>query len=43
MARFVDPDILKVENLGYESWRTVYFQRSTVILAELLLIYALNW
>ncbi|KAL8674443.1 MAG: hypothetical protein Q9168_001176 [Polycauliona sp. 1 TL-2023] len=41
-ARYVDPHILELDNLGYESWQIVYFQRTTVILAELLLIYALN-
>ncbi|KAL8999080.1 MAG: hypothetical protein Q9169_001968 [Polycauliona sp. 2 TL-2023] len=41
-AQLVDPDLLEVENLGYESWQTVYFQRTTVIVAELLLIFALS-
>lgn len=43
MAHFIDPNILKIENMGYDRWQAVYFQRTTVILAELLLIYALNW
>jgi len=34
--------MLKVHNLEYDSWRTVYFQRATVILTELVLVYALN-
>ena len=34
--------MLKVENLEYDSWQTVYFQRSTVIMSELLLAYALH-
>lgn len=40
-ARFADPEMLKVFNLEYDSWQTVYFQRSTVILTELVLVYAL--
>lgn len=34
--------MLRVHNLEYDSWRTVYYQRSTVIVTELLLIYALQ-
>lgn len=34
--------MLNVENLNYESWQTVYFQRATVITSELLLAYALK-
>jgi alpha-1,3-glucosyltransferase len=41
-ARLVDPEMLKVHNLEYDSWRTVYFQRVTVILTELVLVYALH-
>lgn len=41
VARFADPEMLKVDNLEYDSWQTVYFQRSTVIFTELVLIYAL--
>lgn len=41
-ARLVDPEMLKVYNLGYDSWQTVYFQRATVIITELVLVYALN-
>jgi alpha-1,3-glucosyltransferase len=42
MARFVDPEMLKISNLGYDSWQTVFFQRSTVIVTELVLAYALH-
>lgn len=41
-ARYVDPAMLVVENLKYDSWRTIYFQRATVIFSELILLYALN-
>lgn len=34
--------MLKVYNLDYNSWQTVSFQRSTVIMTELLLVYALQ-
>ncbi|KAL8707544.1 MAG: hypothetical protein Q9220_007436 [cf. Caloplaca sp. 1 TL-2023] len=34
--------MVTVTEQAYDSWRTVYFQRTTVILAELLLVYALQ-
>lgn len=34
--------MLRVYNLEYDSWQTVYFQRFTVIVTELLLVYALQ-
>lgn len=37
----MDPKMLQVWNLEYDSWQTVYFQRTTVILTELVLVYAL--
>lgn len=42
LARFADPDMLVVGNLNYDSWQTVYFQRATVIVTELVLVFALN-
>ncbi|KAK6068814.1 dolichyl pyrophosphate Glc1Man9GlcNAc2 alpha-1,3-glucosyltransferase [Seiridium cupressi] len=42
IARLVDPLMLRVYNLEYDSWQTVYFQRFTVIATELVLIYALQ-
>ena len=34
--------MLEVSNLGYDSWQTVQFQRATVILSELVLVFALH-
>ncbi|KAF1941901.1 hypothetical protein EJ02DRAFT_444453 [Clathrospora elynae] len=41
-AAYIDPGLLNVKNLGYDSWQTIYFQRATVILTELVLVYALH-
>lgn len=41
-AAYVDPAMLVVQNLGYDSWQTVYFQRATVIVTELVLVFALS-
>ena len=41
-AAYVDPAMLVVKNLGYDSWETIYFQRATVIITELVLVYALG-
>ncbi|KAF2235764.1 glycosyltransferase family 57 protein [Viridothelium virens] len=41
-AAFIEPDLLSVKNVNYDSWQTVFFQRSTVVLAETVLIYALH-
>ncbi|KAI1173898.1 glycosyltransferase family 57 protein [Nemania sp. FL0916] len=41
-ARLVDPAMLRIDNLEYDSWQTIYFQRATVILTELILVYALH-
>lgn len=40
-AQFVEPGLLHVKALNYDSWQTVYFQRSTVIFTELVLVFAL--
>ena len=34
--------MLRLNNLEYDSWQTVYFQRLSVIVTELLLVYALH-
>ncbi|CAN9434052.1 unnamed protein product [Alternaria alternata] len=41
-AAYVDPGLLNVKDLGYDSWQTIYFQRTTVIVTELVLVYALH-
>lgn len=41
-AVFLEPALLNVQSLGYDSWQTVYFQRTTVIITELVLAYALH-
>ena len=42
VAVWVDSAMLKVDNLGYDSWATISFQRGSVIVTELLLAYALQ-
>ena len=42
VAKLVDPAMLRIYNLEYDSWKTVYFQRFTVIISELVLVYALQ-
>ncbi|KAH8724273.1 ALG6, ALG8 glycosyltransferase family-domain-containing protein [Phaeosphaeriaceae sp. PMI808] len=42
LAPYADPALLNVKTLGYDSWQTVYFQRATVIVTELVLVYALH-
>ncbi|KAK4980184.1 glycosyl transferase [Elasticomyces elasticus] len=41
-AQLGDRGMLVVQNLNYDSWQTVHFQRATVILTELVLVYALH-
>lgn len=41
-AAYVDAGLLNVKDLGYDSWQTIYFQRTTVIVTELVLVYALH-
>ncbi|KAL9590321.1 MAG: hypothetical protein Q9203_000893 [Teloschistes exilis] len=42
VARYIEPDMLDLKRLGYVSWPAVYFQRSSVIVSELVLVYALQ-
>jgi alpha-1,3-glucosyltransferase len=42
IGRLVDPLMVRLYNLDYDSWETVYFQRTTVIITELVLVYALQ-
>lgn len=41
-AAYFEPRLLEVKSLNFDSWQTVYFQRSTVIVTELVLVYALQ-
>ena len=41
-ARLADSKMLQVKNLNYDSWQTIFFQRATVIITELTLVYALH-
>lgn len=43
VAKLVDPAMLRVYNLEHDSWQTVYFQRWTVIISELVLAQALQF
>lgn len=40
-AKLIHPEMLQVQNLNYDSWQTIYFQRATVLITELVLVYAL--
>lgn len=42
VASRVDPGMLVVDNLNYASDRTIWFQRLSVILSELVLVFALK-
>lgn len=41
-AAYIEPRLLDVKSLNFDSWQTVYFQRTTVIVTELVLVYALH-
>jgi alpha-1,3-glucosyltransferase len=36
-AYFADPNMVQLQNLNYASWSTIVYQRSTVILTEIVL------
>jgi alpha-1,3-glucosyltransferase len=40
-AYLVDPKIVQLDNIGYDAWTAVAFQRSSVIVSELVLAGAL--
>jgi len=40
-AYWIDPQIVDLQNLNYDSWSVIAYQRSTVILTELVLGWAL--
>lgn len=37
-ARYFDPKMLELENLGYASWETVLFQRLSVVISEVVFL-----
>jgi len=41
-AGLFDAEMLKVENVDYNSWWTILFQRLTVIVTDLVFIYAVK-
>ena len=41
-AQYADEGMLQVKNLDYDNWQTIYYQRATVIVSELILAYALH-
>ncbi|XP_015119178.1 probable dolichyl pyrophosphate Glc1Man9GlcNAc2 alpha-1,3-glucosyltransferase [Diachasma alloeum] len=41
-GKLVDPEMLKVDNLNYASGRTVLFQRATVMISDLALVYGVR-
>ncbi|GAA5813364.1 hypothetical protein MFLAVUS_006842 [Mucor flavus] len=41
-AALLDPEMLKIDNLGYASAETIIFQRLTIIISELVLFWALS-
>ncbi|KAF9931950.1 glycosyl transferase [Linnemannia zychae] len=41
-AAYVDPKIVQVDNLNYDTLATIYFQRTSVIVSELVLFWALQ-
>ena len=41
-AEYFDPKMLELTNLEYASFHTILFQRSTVILSDLVLFYAIR-
>lgn len=42
IAKLIDPGMVRLYHLNHDTWQTVYFQRTTVILSELLLVLALQ-
>ena len=40
-AYWIDPQIVDLKNLNYDSWSVIAYQRSTVIFTELVLGWAL--
>lgn len=40
-AALIDSNMVRIDNLNYSSWATVAFQRSTVVLSEMMLFFSL--
>lgn len=40
-ASLIDPNMVRIDSLNYSSWATIAFQRSSVILSELVLFFSL--
>lgn len=40
-AALIDHEMVRIDNLNYSSWATIAFQRSSVIISELLLFFSL--
>lgn len=41
-GKFVDPEMLKINNLNYASHATILFQRLTVCVSDLMLLYGVR-
>lgn len=43
IAKLLDPEIVKIHNLNYESQMTIIFQRLSVIILDCFYIYSAKW
>ncbi|KAG9055066.1 glycosyl transferase [Serendipita sp. 407] len=42
-ASFIDSKMVDLKNLNYDAWTVIAYQRSTVIVSELVMAFALSW